>query len=206
MAEALGTIASIVKLVDTALRTRELIQDFRHAPQEQQRMLSEMDHLRPLLGELQTRIAANPLGSIVGQVTNPLATFNSTMVQFTEKLRPGDGPFSKFSQQLKWSMWNKKEAIEYLDKFERFKSLINSWLFLDIWDMGHRNGRDNSKMLSTVNNATYEYRQQINYFAGNRQDAQKPHGPHAASCGFCALCKAAPEILFGEGSIPYLRI
>ncbi|KAF8193234.1 hypothetical protein K438DRAFT_1829330 [Mycena galopus ATCC 62051] len=40
----------------------------------------------------------------------------------------------------------------------------------------------------------------------NRQDAQKLHGPHAASYGFCALCKAAPEILFGEGSIPYLRI
>ncbi|KAF8187213.1 hypothetical protein K438DRAFT_1764855 [Mycena galopus ATCC 62051] len=161
MAEALGTIASIVQLVDTALRTRELIQDFRHAPQEQQRLLSEMDHLRPLLGELQTRIAANPLGSIVGQVTNPLATFNSTMVQFTEKLRPGDGPFSKFSQQLKWSMWNKKKAIEYLDKFERFKSLINSWLFLDIWDMGHRNGRDNSIVLQSVEQATHAQQDQL---------------------------------------------
>ncbi|KAJ7504645.1 hypothetical protein B0H11DRAFT_1905261 [Mycena galericulata] len=28
---------------------------------------------------------------------------------------------------------------------------------------------------------------------GIRQDAQKPHGPHAASCGFWTLCKATPK-------------
>jgi hypothetical protein len=45
----------------------------------------------------------------------------------------GDGPLSKFSKQLKWTLWNKKEASEYLGKFEQFKSLLNSWLLLDLW-------------------------------------------------------------------------
>ncbi|KAF7334582.1 Ankyrin [Mycena venus] len=175
MAEVLGTIGNIIQLVDIALKTRDFIQEFRHAPQEQQKLLSEMNDLRLLLGELQTRIAANPSSSTLGQMANPLATFNSTMILFTEKLRTGDGSLSKLSSQLKWSLWNKKEAIEYLGKFEQFKSLLSSWLLLDMWDMGQQHGRDNSsvlqsmkkvsvvqqELLSTVNNATLEYRQQI---------------------------------------------
>jgi hypothetical protein len=133
MAETLGTIVSIMQLVDSALRARDYIQDFRHGPQEQQKLLSEMDDLRPLLQELETRVAANPSSSVLRQMKNPLDSFESTMEQFTEKLRPGNGPVSKFSKQLKWTLWSKKEATEYLDKFEQFKSLLNSWLLLDLW-------------------------------------------------------------------------
>ncbi|KAF7365794.1 Serine/threonine-protein kinase chk2 [Mycena venus] len=145
MAETLGTVASILQLVDTALRIRERIQDFSNAPQEQQKLLSEMDHLRPLVQELQDRLVANASSGILQRMKNPLEDFKATMERFTEKLRPGDGPLSKFSNQLTWTLWSKKDAQEYLSKFEQFKSLLNSWLLVDLWDMSqhhqHESGR-----------------------------------------------------------------
>ncbi|KAJ7773598.1 hypothetical protein DFH07DRAFT_952643 [Mycena maculata] len=124
MAATLGTITSILQLVDTAQTARELIQDFRHAPEEQRRLLSEMDDLRLLIEELQLR---------------PVEAFHSMMEHFTEKLKEGKGPLAKFRNRLSWTMWSKKETTEYLDKFEQFKSLANSWLSLDIRDMSQCN-------------------------------------------------------------------
>jgi hypothetical protein len=133
MAEALGTVASILQLVDIALKARDYIADFSHAPQEQQKLLSAMNDLRPLLEELRTRIVDHPSSGILQRMQSPLADFKMTMEQFTQKLRLGDGPLSKFSKQLKWTLWRKKEANEYLGKFEQFKSLLNGWLLLDLW-------------------------------------------------------------------------
>ncbi|KAJ7907159.1 hypothetical protein B0H13DRAFT_1879873 [Mycena leptocephala] len=135
MAEALatlGTVASILQLVDTALKACEHFQDFINAPQEQQKLLSEMKDLRPLLQELHDSMTTSPSSSMLQQMKNPLADFKTMMERLTQKLSPGDGPLSKFSKQLKWSLWNKKEASEYLGKFEQFKSLLNSWLLLDL--------------------------------------------------------------------------
>ncbi|KAJ7807632.1 hypothetical protein B0H14DRAFT_3881837 [Mycena olivaceomarginata] len=172
MAETIGAMVNIIQLVDTALKARDYIQDFHHAPQEQQKLLSEMSDLRPLLGELQTRITANPSSAILQHMRSPLATFRSTMMEFSEKLQPKDGTLSKFSQRLKWSMWSKREASEYLDKFEQFKSLLNSWLLLQTWDMGEHNNHAvlssmekasivQKEILDTVNNASSGYRGRI---------------------------------------------
>jgi hypothetical protein len=92
-----------------------------------------MDDLRPLLKELRRRIDANPSSRIIQQMKNPLTTFKTTLEQFAEVLRPADGRLSKLGKRLTWTMWNKAEAKEYLGKFEKFKSLLNSWLLLDIW-------------------------------------------------------------------------
>ncbi|KAJ7734706.1 ankyrin repeat-containing domain protein [Mycena olivaceomarginata] len=151
MAEVLGTLGTVIQLVETALKVREYIQDFRHAPQEQRKLLSEIDDLRPLLVELQTRITTNPSSSIVGQMQNPLTVFISTMETFTEKLRPGDGAFSKVSKQLSWSMWSKSEAKVYFVKFEQFKSLLQSWLLLDLWDMGQEQRKEHGAILKVLN-------------------------------------------------------
>ncbi|KAJ7187146.1 hypothetical protein C8R46DRAFT_981437, partial [Mycena filopes] len=150
MAEILGTISAIVQLVETTLKVREYIHDFRHAPQEHQNLLAEMDALRPLLGELQSRIAANPSSSVIVHMDNPLQAFKSTMEDFTKSLQLEDGPLSKFSKQLKWAMRSKKEAKEYLEKTEQFKSLLNSWLLIDLWDMGQRGLIHNEVMLQNV--------------------------------------------------------
>ncbi|KAJ6541683.1 hypothetical protein B0H19DRAFT_1268649 [Mycena capillaripes] len=148
MASAVGYVLSIIQLVDTGLKARDYIQDFRRAPLEQQKLLSEMDDLRPLLHELHGQMLANPSRSILQQMRSPLAAFQITMEQFTAELRAGDGPFVKFSKRLTWTMWNKKEAIEYLAKFEQFKSLLNSWLLLDICDLKQR---DQASLTSLIN-------------------------------------------------------
>lgn len=132
MADTVGTIASILQLVDTALQVREYIQDFRHAPQEQQKLLSEMNDLAPLLAELQSRITGSSSRRMLDQLKHPLHVFKLTMERFTEKLRPADGRLSRVSKQLTWAMWNKTESKEYLAKFEQFKTLLNAWLLLDI--------------------------------------------------------------------------
>jgi hypothetical protein len=133
MVDPLGTVAIILQLIDTALKIRDRIQDFCHAPKEQQKLLSEMNNLRPLLQELQTRIADNPSNAILQKMESPLADFEATMKQFTDKLRPGGGLFSKFSKRVKWTMGDKQEAQECLGTLEQFKSLLNSWLLVDLW-------------------------------------------------------------------------
>jgi hypothetical protein len=138
MAEALatlGTVASILQLVETALKACDHFKDFANAPQEQQKLLSEMKDLRPLLHELHDRVTTNPSSTMLQQMKSPLANFKTMMEQLTKRLSLGDGPLSKFSKQLKWTLWNKKEAGEYLGKFEQFKSLLNTWLLLDLWSL-----------------------------------------------------------------------
>jgi hypothetical protein len=138
MAEALATlgiVANILQLVDYALKASNHFQDFVKAPQEQEKLLSELKDLRPLLQELHNRITTNPSNSMLQQMKSLLANFKMMMEQLTQKLSAGDGPLSKFSKQLKWTLWNKKEASEYLGKFEQFKSLLNSWLLLDLWSL-----------------------------------------------------------------------
>ncbi|KAJ7802988.1 hypothetical protein B0H14DRAFT_2613782 [Mycena olivaceomarginata] len=146
MAEILGTVSSLLQLLDTALKAREYVQDFRHAVQEKKRLLSEMGDLRTLLEELRNRITANSTSSVLQQTKGPLAALKSAMELFTEDLRPGGGPLTAFTRRLKWTMWNKKEAAEHLTRFEQFKSQLHLWLSLEIQsvssDMGERHHTD----------------------------------------------------------------
>ncbi|KAJ6458903.1 ankyrin repeat domain-containing protein [Mycena vulgaris] len=135
MAEALGTVASIIQLVDTALKAREYIKDFRDAPKEQQKLFLEMEGLRPLLAELLKRLVDNPSSEAFQQMTAPLKIFETTMKEFTEKLGPRDA-MSKFTRKITWTLWSKKEAGGYLEELERIKGLINVWLTMGIWDLG----------------------------------------------------------------------
>ncbi|KAJ7659436.1 ankyrin repeat-containing domain protein, partial [Mycena olivaceomarginata] len=92
------------------------------------------------------------------QMNNPLTTFKSTMEQFTKGLEPSDGRLSKVAKRLTWTMGNKSEAKEYLGKFEQFKSLLNSWLLLDISDIGQR---EHSEILTTIDDVTHDQHQQM---------------------------------------------
>ncbi|KAJ7362830.1 hypothetical protein DFH08DRAFT_841545 [Mycena albidolilacea] len=150
MAETVGSVASIIQLVDTALKAKDYIQDFIYAPQEQLKLLSEMADLRPLVQELHNRVEANASSEILQRMKNPLEDFKATMERFTAKLCSGNGPLSKFSKRLTWTMWSKKEAQEYLRKFERFKSLLNSWLLVDLCDMGQHYQRDSDKQFKDL--------------------------------------------------------
>ncbi|KAF8207721.1 ankyrin repeat-containing domain protein [Mycena galopus ATCC 62051] len=147
MADPLGTIATILQLVQTVIDIRNHIEDFRNAPREQQKLLMEMDALCPLLEELKTRIAGHKADGIVKQMNGPLVLFKLTMQQFTEKFQPESGLFSEFSKRLRWTVRDKQEAKEYLVKFEQFKSLLNSWLLINLWDIAQQHRQDDSAML-----------------------------------------------------------
>ncbi|KAJ7476778.1 ankyrin repeat domain-containing protein [Mycena latifolia] len=148
MAEALGTLASVLQLVNTILKAREYIKDFHEAPKEQKKLFSEMEGLKALLVELDKR-AGNPSSEAFSQMVEPLATFETTLELVTKKLGPVDG-LSKLTKKLSWTLWSKKEVAGYLEEFERIKALINLWLTMDIWDVGQKQLSNQDSIQSTV--------------------------------------------------------
>ncbi|KAJ7483618.1 ankyrin repeat-containing domain protein [Mycena latifolia] len=137
MAEALGTLASVLQLVDTVLKAQEYLKDFHEAPEEQKKLFSEMKGLKALLVELDKRVTGSPTSAAFQQMVDPLATFETTLELVTEKLGPVD-KLSKFTKKLSWTLWSKKEVAGYLEELERIKASINLWLMTDIWDVGQK--------------------------------------------------------------------
>ncbi|KAJ7444195.1 hypothetical protein FB451DRAFT_1568471 [Mycena latifolia] len=149
MAEALGTLASVLQLVDTILKAREYFKDFHEAPKDQKKLFSEMEGLKALLVELDKRVTGNPSSEAFSQMVGPLATLKTMMGHVTEKLGPVDG-LSKFTKRLNWALWSKKEVAGYLDELEHFKVLINLWLSMDIWDVGQKQMTHQDSILNIV--------------------------------------------------------
>ncbi|KAJ7444171.1 ankyrin repeat domain-containing protein [Mycena latifolia] len=149
MAEALGTLASVLQLVDTVLKAREYFKDFHEAPKEQKKLFSEMEGLKALLVELDKRAVGNPSSEALSQMVEPLEAFETTLELVTKKLGPVDG-LSKLTKKLNWTLWSKKEAAGYLEEFERIKALINLWLTMDIWDVGQKQISNQDSILNTV--------------------------------------------------------
>ncbi|KAJ7435622.1 ankyrin repeat domain-containing protein [Mycena latifolia] len=131
MAEAFGTIASVLQLVDTILKAREYFKDFHEAPKDQKKLFSEMKGLKALLMELDKRVMGNLSSEAFSQMVGPLATLKTMMEHVTEKLGSVDGQL-KFTKRLSWTLWSKKEVAGYLEELERIKVLINLWLTMDI--------------------------------------------------------------------------
>ncbi|KAJ7117101.1 hypothetical protein C8R44DRAFT_879613 [Mycena epipterygia] len=137
MAEAMaviGLVASVLQHVDTVAKARTFIKDLHNAPKEQMQLLSEMTSLQPLLAALQQRLLSKSSAAAM-HIKNPLSAFEDTMKCYTGKLQTS-GAFSKVSKGISWTLWNKKEAKEDLDQVERFKSLLHTWLTVNIWDVG----------------------------------------------------------------------
>jgi hypothetical protein len=132
MIDILGTIASIIQLVDTALKAREYLKDFRNAPGEQLKLFAEMDDLKLLLAELQKRVSARSSTGTLQQITGPLSSFKTMIERFSAKWSAEDWERSKFTKQLTWTLWNKKESKECLEELESIKSLVHVWLTVDI--------------------------------------------------------------------------
>ncbi|KAJ7444007.1 ankyrin repeat-containing domain protein [Mycena latifolia] len=154
MAEVLGAVASAIQLVDTALKAHKYVKDFYNAPTEQRKLFTELDDVKPLLTELQKHVIASPSTNVFQHMVAPLGKFKTMMDKFTVKFELPNGPLSKLSKQLSWTLWNKKEAKEYLQEFESMKTLLNTWLTLGIWDAGEKHDQehkeDHNAILATV--------------------------------------------------------
>ncbi|KAJ7179719.1 ankyrin repeat-containing domain protein [Mycena filopes] len=207
MAEVLGTVASILQVLDTASKTWEHFQDFCNAPQEEKQIRIEMGNLDVTLKRLQQQIhqqttpnpstpqtTPNPVGPQLNpnpfgprinpnpsitqtppkpsskwlqDMNEPLADFDGLMKEFTQKL--GDlNTVTTFKRQVKWSLGGKKEAADYLAKFEQFKSLLNMWLLVDLGDMS----RDQSGLLELVKSGVTKLESGVNNL-NDKQDSSE---------------------------------
>ncbi|KAJ7291088.1 hypothetical protein C8J57DRAFT_1704769 [Mycena rebaudengoi] len=143
MAEVVGLVASILQLVDTFAKACLHIKNMRDAPMEQRRLVSEVHNLKPLLKEMQRRMPdGHSTGSVATeQLKASLVKLEKTVKYLTVRFDTGSGPL-KFSKRLTWTLWSKEYAIEDLDRIERFKSLLNSWLGMDVWSAAQERERE----------------------------------------------------------------
>ncbi|KAJ7157780.1 ankyrin repeat-containing domain protein [Mycena filopes] len=158
MAEILGTVASILQLLDTAAKTWEHIQDFLNAPKEEKQISLEMECLKAILERLRQEMITNPSCQWSQDMDKPLTMLKEMMEEFKSKLG-----VSTFRSQVKWSLGGKKEAAEYLAKFEQFKSLLNTWLLVDLGEIS----RQQKELLTILNDKQYaaERAQIIDWFS-----------------------------------------
>ncbi|KAJ7836267.1 hypothetical protein B0H14DRAFT_1125710 [Mycena olivaceomarginata] len=105
-----------------------------------------MDHLEPLLTELQKHISTSSSTAPLQHMRGPLESFHTMMSELTDKLKPTQGgQWSKMSRQLTWTLWKKTETKKYLDEFEHIKSLLHIWLAVELLDEGQKHRKDQQK-------------------------------------------------------------
>ncbi|KAJ7114782.1 hypothetical protein C8R44DRAFT_224838 [Mycena epipterygia] len=167
MAELIGLLTSILQLISTIQTAATLIKDLHNAPKEQQRLFSEIRSLQPLIAGLQDRVRNSREITGIQQIGDPLYDFEHLMKECSRKLQAGNGRLSKASKSMAWMMWNKQEAKEDLDKVEHFKSLVNTWLTVDIWDSGQQQWeehaeqhREHDRILASVQDVAHAQRRQ----------------------------------------------
>ncbi|KAJ7453550.1 hypothetical protein B0H11DRAFT_272721 [Mycena galericulata] len=133
MADIVGLVASVLQLVDTVAKAHDYIQDFRNAPEEQQRLLLEVQNLDPLMRELDRTIndgEATGISRGMQEFEGSSIQLKTVMERLAKKLNPAG--IRKVSNRLTWSLWGKEDVQEGLMTIERSKSLLNAWLGMDI--------------------------------------------------------------------------
>ncbi|KAK7038307.1 hypothetical protein R3P38DRAFT_2905549, partial [Favolaschia claudopus] len=137
MADVVGIIASVLQLVDTVAQARQYLKDFRDAPKDQQRLLSELQGLESLLKALRTRI--NDDGAKISggmqELKSSLIEVRGTIDRLAKKLDPQG--ISKISSRFAWPLWGKEDVYEGLNAIERFKNLASACMGLDICSEVH---------------------------------------------------------------------
>ncbi|KAJ7725117.1 ankyrin repeat-containing domain protein [Mycena olivaceomarginata] len=124
MAELVGLVASVVQLVDTFTKGVKLMKDLHNAPKEQPQLFSEIQSLEPFIVALQ------------GPITPARRGDEAVQRKIAEK--------QALHRAISWTLWNKEEAKEDLESIERFRTLLNSWLAVDIWDMGQHQSKNHN--------------------------------------------------------------
>ncbi|KAJ7278156.1 hypothetical protein C8J57DRAFT_1576421 [Mycena rebaudengoi] len=165
MADPLSIVLGILQLMPAAKSTIAMITDVVNAPKEQRSLFAEVVNLEPLLRDLQARLEGNPSANGIQRLHIPLDQFKETMERVIDKLRTASKSGSKIPKALSWTMWNKKEAEGDLEKIERFKALLNTWLVLDIWDAGQQQQRTQERAeMAEERKSIIEWISLLNFF------------------------------------------
>ncbi|KAJ6563653.1 ankyrin repeat-containing domain protein [Mycena vulgaris] len=170
MADIVGLLASILQLVDTVAKGHGYIQDFRHASKDQQRLLLEIHSLAALIREMDKRIEKDQnAGGGMLRFAEPLIQLKETLERLTRN--------SKITDRLTWSLWGKDDVQDGLKTIERFKSLLNAWLGMDISLEPYLPDLD-PDILSIIEDATEEQRINQNYIAKSVRDVARNQERH----------------------------
>ncbi|KAJ7233750.1 ankyrin repeat-containing domain protein [Mycena rebaudengoi] len=175
---AVGIVASILQLVAAAKSVIDLGKDAVNAPKEQRALFHEVENLEPLLADLQRRLQLPGSQSINGlqPLKAPLLDFKETMERVDQRLRSANEAGSKIPKALSWTLWNKNEAEDDLAKIERFKTLLNAWLGLDVWDQQQRHHERIEQMFTDIGSTQrldhYRLLTEVRNVAQNQQDLQ----------------------------------
>ena len=132
-ATAFGLAASVVNLMDAAIRVIQLVNNIKGATKEQATLVQEVASLLPFLSSLKTRIEladeidpwfarARVLGAPDGAIT----LLDSAIKELLQRLEKLYGR-NKVSRSLGWVL-KKEEVNAILVRIERSKSLITAEL------------------------------------------------------------------------------
>ncbi|KAJ7266730.1 ankyrin repeat domain-containing protein [Mycena rebaudengoi] len=146
MADPLSIVLGILQLMSTVNSTISMLSDVANAPKEQRSLFVEVGNLEPLLKSFEGRLQANPSVHGMLGLKDPLTQFKDTMEHVVAKLRSANKPGLRISKALSWTLWNKKEAEEDLQKLERFKALLNA-------DIGQQQQNNHDQIIKAVADA-----------------------------------------------------
>jgi chemotaxis regulatin CheY-phosphate phosphatase CheZ len=104
-----------------------------NAPQEQRDLLREVGHVERLLNELHDCLKRSQSVNGIQGLKDPLFELRQMIQHVGDKLQSTDKAGSKVLKAVNWALRNKREIQEDIGKMERFKSLLNAWLTMDIW-------------------------------------------------------------------------
>jgi translation initiation factor 2 gamma subunit (eIF-2gamma) len=133
----IGLVASVLQLIDTAVKVSDYLRDIKNASTEHQQFSNEIASLESLLQELE-RICDRGAVEMTGPEdprVRDLQNIKSTLAECTKRLDTLKTKLETTHKLWKRLLWTKHKAEikEMLVAIERFKALLGSWLHLDIW-------------------------------------------------------------------------
>ncbi|KAJ7266754.1 ankyrin repeat domain-containing protein [Mycena rebaudengoi] len=156
-----------------------MVRDIANAPKEQRNLFAEVGNLEPLLQSFEDRLEANPSVHGMLGLKDPLAQFKDVMEHVMAKLRSANKrKRSEIPKALSWTLWNRREAEEDLHKLERFKALLNTWLVLDIWDIGQQQQNNHDRKSSSVSSVLVDLTVGLEIFKAVTDTAEGHHQEH----------------------------
>ncbi|KAL9576779.1 MAG: hypothetical protein Q9212_006823 [Teloschistes hypoglaucus] len=128
-ASGLGLAASVVQLIQFAVKSIEFLSDVYHASEDQPQLLQEASSVLPVLFALKSRLAQSSQDEpwsigirALGVASGPLDQLGQALMTIAQKLQPTNG-VTKLLRTAKWP-FDKKTCREMLGRMERAKSSI----------------------------------------------------------------------------------
>ncbi|KAJ6521474.1 hypothetical protein DFH09DRAFT_215646 [Mycena vulgaris] len=157
--DIVGVVASALQLIDSLVKARDYIYDFRDAPENQERILRELISIKPLLEQLDKRIKSSGVASIgATQLEERMLDLNGLIKQLTTILKPVLSPGWKTLKRIEWTLWGKNDAKEALTTIERFKTMC---IWESVSDLAEEQRTDNQSMIKSVQHGFKEQRESL---------------------------------------------